>query len=164
MANRSYKQREKDKQISQSVIKSKTRQELVKTRAIKGNYVVGHGQFGSLPLMKGEVFLCGNNGGGGYGDVLERDPAAVAEDLKKGLVSDFIAQNLYCVAYDPKTFAVDYNKTEELRKAKKEERLRRGKTYDEFEKEWLQLKPPDDALEWYGSWPDAKKVREPIRM
>ena len=37
-----------------------------------------------------------------------------------------------------------------------EKRLRQGKSYDEFETEWLKKKPPEDQLVYYGSWPDAK--------
>ena len=34
----------------------------------------------------------------------------------------------------------------------------------EFEEEWLQKRPPEEALKWYGSWPDAEKVQDIIRM
>jgi hypothetical protein len=36
--------------------------------------------------------------------------------------------------------------------------------YDEFEKEWLKKKPPEDQLTYYGSWPDAKMVTPIIRI
>jgi acetophenone carboxylase len=37
-------------------------------------------------------------------------------------------------------------------------------TWDKFEKEWSQLRPAEEILEYYGSWPDARKTREIIRM
>jgi acetophenone carboxylase len=40
----------------------------------------------------------------------------------------------------------------------------RGQTWDDFHRDWDQLKPPDQALKFYGSWPDARKDREVIRI
>jgi acetophenone carboxylase len=37
-------------------------------------------------------------------------------------------------------------------------------TWAEFEKEWSRLRPPEDILDYYGSWPDGKKTREIIRL
>jgi hypothetical protein len=34
--------------------------------------------------------------------------------------------------------------------------LKRGKSYEAFEAEWSQKKPPEAILEYYGTWPDAK--------
>ena len=33
-----------------------------------------------------------------------------------------------------------------------------------FEKEWLEKKPPEDQLTYYGSWPDAELVNPIIRL
>jgi acetophenone carboxylase len=42
--------------------------------------------------------------------------------------------------------------------------LQRGIEYETFEKEWLKQKPPEDQLDLYGTWPDAKMVNRIIRL
>ncbi len=111
-------------------------------------------------LMAGQA----TGGGHGYGDVLEREPQAVVDDVRHEIVSDWAATNVYHVAYDTETWTADEEKTAELRKQEREDRLRRAKSYDEFEKEWLKKRPPEDMLTYYGSWPDAKIVRPIIRI
>ena len=54
-------------------------------------------------------------GGAGYGDPLERDPRAVGDDIDKGLVSEWAAEHVYHVAYDPERHRVDGPETERLR-------------------------------------------------
>jgi len=73
------------------------------------------------------------------------------------------ARNIYHIAYDPETWTIDYEKTEELRRKEKKNRIGRSKSYEEFEKEWLQ-KRPNCNLDYYGSYPDAQPVRPVIRM
>jgi acetophenone carboxylase len=59
---------------------------------------------------------------------------------------------------------VDEEKTKQLRLKEKTDRISHSLTWAEFEKEWLKLRPPEEILEYYGSWPDARKTREIIRM
>ena len=42
-------------------------------------------------------------------------------------------------------------------------RIARGRPYAAFEAEWLQRKPPEEILTWYGSWPDAKPLQPLMR-
>ena len=102
---------------------------------------------------EGEILYIHSHGGGGYGDVLERDPELVIKDLKDGSTSDWAVQNIYKVAYDPETYEVDEKKTRRLRNAQRKARIKRGKPYEEFEKEWLEKKPDDEILEFFGIWP-----------
>jgi acetophenone carboxylase len=111
-----------------------------------------------------DVLTAESIGGGGYGDVLERAPEMVIKDLRDGLISDWTAQNIYCVVYDSKTLEVDFEGTIELRQRRRQDRLQRGRKWADFEREWLQKKPPEDALELFGSWPDGKPLRPIIRM
>lgn len=46
------------------------------------------------------------------------------------------ATHVYKVVFDLESLSVDYEKTEETRKEEFEDKKRRGKTYEEFEKEW----------------------------
>jgi N-methylhydantoinase B len=56
-------------------------------------------------------------GGGGYGDPLERDPRAVAEDVAQGLVSEAAARSRYGVVgrAEDGTWVVDASGTEHER-------------------------------------------------
>jgi len=56
------------------------------------------------------------NAGGGYGDPLERDPAAVLGDVLDGYVSIEGAREDYGVVITPGDLAVDQEMTEQLRK------------------------------------------------
>lgn len=146
-----------------SDIPSDTR-ELITERSIKGNYQVEAMQRVGVPLNNGDVYIEISNGGPGYGDVLERDPEMVMDDLRKEIISHRVAQKIYHVAYDQATFDVDYRKTEELRQKEFESRKARGRKYEDFTKEWSQKKPPEEALKHWGSWPDARKIRDIVRL
>ena len=54
-------------------------------------------------------------GGGGWGDPLARNPAAVREDVLDDLVSVEAARRDYGVVLDPATLAVDAAATADLR-------------------------------------------------
>jgi len=115
------------------------------------------------PFEEGDLLFGFSGGGPGYGDPLERDPASVLEDLRKGIISDWTAQNVYKLAYGADLRRYDPEKTRELRDLEKRARLARGKPYQEFQKEWGQMSPPQEILQWYGSWPDAKPTGPIIR-
>jgi N-methylhydantoinase B len=58
-------------------------------------------------------------GGGGYGDPLEREPWRVRDDVYNELVSLEKASEIYGVVINPKTIEVDEEATKELRAKKK---------------------------------------------
>jgi len=58
-------------------------------------------------------------GGGGYGDPLERDPAAVAQDVRLGYVSIERARRDYGVVIEPGSLNAEITATEELRAERK---------------------------------------------
>lgn len=73
-------------------------------------------QGGSYNILEAGQGLANNTGGGGgWGNPLERDPAAVARDVRNGFVSPESAERDYGVAVDPETFAVDEQVTADLR-------------------------------------------------
>ena len=76
---------------------------------------------GHFPLRAGDVLAYGFQGGGGYGDPLERDPAAVAADVEAGFVSVESARRQYGVVLG--AGGVDEAATAELRLAARRERL-----------------------------------------
>jgi len=107
---------------------------------------------------EGDLLFGFSGGGPGYGDPLERDPESILEDLKKQIVSDWTAQHIYFLAYDPERRKLDVEKTKEQRDEERRARLARGKSFDEFHKEWNKKSPPKEILQYYGSWPDAKPL------
>lgn len=138
--------------------------ELVRNNVFGGRLILEHQTRSAIVSYRGELFCASTQGGGGYGDVLERDPEAVMTDLRQGIITDWVARKVYKVAYDPETLVVDEAETEALRAQERAARKARGKTWDEFHEEWSRLKPPDEALKYYGTWPEAAKNREVIRI
>ena len=68
----------------------------------------------STEIDVGDVYVHRTAGGGGWGDPLRRDPAAVAHDVANEKVSAQAARELYCVVLDEDA-AVDEQATESLR-------------------------------------------------
>jgi hypothetical protein len=68
------------------------------------------------------------------------------------------------VRFDPGTTQVDAEGTLESRRLAREERLARGKPWDEFIAEWERLRPSDEALAHFGSWPDGVRDTPVIRI
>lgn len=100
---------------------------------------------------EGELYMIAQGSGGGYGDVLERDPELVVHDLEIGRISDQVATDMYGVVWTPETYVVDQEGTKTLREKMRRARLERGKPYAEFVKEFVTEEPPEDIL-YFGSW------------
>ena len=133
--------------------------ELIEKKAINGQWTYEPFARATKPFNKGDIITFGfATGGAGYGDPLDRDPALVIKDLKDEIISDWSAKNIYKIAYDNKRLRVDQKETKKMREDEKKARIKRGKPYEEFEKEWLRRKPSEEILKFYGSWPDAKVV------
>lgn len=138
--------------------------EILERRTIKGEWDVRFRVRPPERFKEGEVLsIAFTIGGAGYGDPLDRDPELVVKDLADQVVSEWTAQNVYKVAWDRETLKLDQARTEDLRHQERQARLQRGKPYREFIREWEQLKPPEGALEFYGTWPDARPNREVVR-
>ena len=71
--------------------------------------------WGVFPLMGEDALYIRWNGGGGYGDPLERDPQAVLDDCLAGVVSFDSARRIYGIAFTDENNAVDARDTEALR-------------------------------------------------
>lgn len=116
-------------------------------------YSTHHMGLGFEISKRGELIMISQGAGGGYGDLLERDPAAVVRDIEDGLLSHPVAERVYHVKIDPKTLAVDQAATQALRDAERKNRLKRGKPFAAFVKTWTQPKPPSH-LPYFGAWGD----------
>ncbi len=106
---------------------------------------------------EGEIYMICQGSGGGYGDVIERDPQLVMKDLEEDLMSHENARDIYQVVYDEKTLIVDEAATAELRANYRRQRIARGKPFDEFVKTWTTPEPPKH-LPYFGSWGDVKVI------
>jgi len=128
----------------------RTRQELV--TMVKGNMRLGKKALPTSPLASGDIITTQNSAGGGYGDVLEREPERVMEDLRQGIISEWVVQNVYKVAYDSENLIVDVGKTEKLRVSERASRKARGKKYKDFEKEWMKMRPREEIMKCFGDF------------
>lgn len=102
-------------------------------------------------MAKGEMLIQAQGGGGGWGDALEREPAAVMQDLADGIISHRTAREIYHVVYDEQRLLVDEQATADARLAVRQERLAESLPYDEFVAGWTTDSPPDDVL-YFGAW------------
>jgi N-methylhydantoinase B len=77
-------------------------------------------RYADYPLRAGDVFCLDTPGGGGSGDPLKRDPAAVVADVNEGYVSPQAAERDYGVALvrDGRRYRLDAAGTAKLRAGK----------------------------------------------
>ncbi len=108
------------------------------------------------PSQDGDTLYAYSGGGAGFGDALERDPQSILRDLEDNLVTHWAAKNIYHLVYDEESLRVDFEATEQARKAVREQRKTSGKTYDEFVREWEKQRPPQPVLAYYGQYPNPE--------
>ncbi|MDX6232444.1 MAG: hypothetical protein QOH68_1428, partial [Nocardioidaceae bacterium] len=118
-----------------------------------GQYMTSHMGLQFDVAKDGELYMMSQGAGGGYGDVLERDPHSVVQDVELNRITDKVAREIFAVAYDPTTFVLDVEGTAELRDRARKDRLERGTPYAEFVTRFVTPEPPKDLL-YYGSWGD----------
>jgi len=82
---------------------------------------------GLMPMRRGDVFAVSWQGGGGFGDPLERDPAAVVDDLRRGLISREMTAQVYGVVIGDD--GLDTTATEQRRRQMRIDRV--GKLCDD---------------------------------
>jgi N-methylhydantoinase B len=90
----------------------------------------------TMTIHRGDVFRHEVAGAGGWGDPLERDPAAVLRDVRNELVSLAAAHDDYGVVIQGAPLAVDAAATQALR-----ERLRRARNWHETPE--ISWEPPE---------------------
>ncbi len=132
--------------------------------ALGGEIIVEHQTRGIRVVAEGDILAASTQGSGGYGDVLDRDPAAVVEDVRADRISDWAAREVFAVAYDTESLIVDEEATRGLRAEHRSRRLQRGRPYAEFAAEWARRRPPEDALKYFGEWPSGAPNRDVVRI
>lgn len=139
-------------------------QDILQNETVSGDYSTEFQGRSVRPYNQGDVvtmaFSCG---GTGYGDPMDRDPDAIANDVLKGIITPSIAEQVYKVVWKEDEQRLDRQASAEAVRDELAARLKRGKPYDEFVTEWEQQKPPEEILEFYGSWPDARVVTPIMR-
>ncbi len=105
----------------------------------------------------GELYMITQGSGGGYGDVLEREPEAVSREYLEDLISMHTVTNIYHVILDAESGAVDVAATTAKREAERAKRRQLGKPYKEFVQGWETEHPPE-GVPYYGSWKDRSLI------
>jgi len=85
-----------------------------------------HLSWGTHTMCPGDLQVIRYNGGGGYGDPLDREPEAVLRDVVKGAVSVTAAWRVYGVVVDAETKVIDLAATEDRRRLVRAERIGRA--------------------------------------
>jgi N-methylhydantoinase B/oxoprolinase/acetone carboxylase alpha subunit len=129
-----------------------------------GEVFVEHQTRGIQVLHKNDILAASTQGGGGYGDVLERGIDEVVVDVRRLVISPHVARDVYGVVFENEHLLVDTAATEEARAQLRRDRSLRALPFEEFEKKWLEKRPPADALEYFGEWPSAAPNRRVIRI
>jgi acetophenone carboxylase len=129
-----------------------------------GEVFVEHQTRGIQVLHKNDILAASTQGGGGYGDVLERGIDEVVADVRRLVISPDVARDVYGVVFENEHLLVDAAATEEARAQLRRDRSLRALPFQEFEREWLEKRPPADALEYFGEWPSAAPNRRVIRI
>ena len=130
----------------------------MKEQALQGTYSVNDMGMTFELCQEGELYMiCQGGGGGGYGDVLERDPALVIKDVREDLISAETARRVYFVVFDEATRVVDTAATDTARAAEHLARIARGTPFDAFVADWVTPEPPAH-LPYFGSWDDPARI------
>jgi hypothetical protein len=116
-----------------------------------GDYQSAHMGLQFDVAKEGELYMIAQGAGGGYGDVLERDPELVVTDLELDRISAHTATTMYGVVWEPGTYVVYEQATTELRAQMRRDRISRGTPYAEFVARFVKEEPPADLL-YFGSW------------
>jgi acetone carboxylase alpha subunit len=61
----------------------------------KGEHILEEGPYITRPHRQGDIFSHAYNGGGGFGDVLERDPVKTAQDVENGFLTREAAERVF---------------------------------------------------------------------
>ncbi|SDJ73851.1 hydantoinase B/oxoprolinase family protein [Paenibacillus naphthalenovorans] len=139
--------------------------ETLTERWIEGSWEIEFFGRSARPYNEGDVMAYGfSAGGAGYGDPLEADPESVGEDVINQIITNETAAEMYKVIFDERAHKVDVEATNRLRNEERAARRGRGKPYSAFIKEWEKLKPAEEILHSFGSWPEGQSTDMMMRM
>jgi acetone carboxylase alpha subunit len=129
---------------------------------LEGDHVTLEGPYITAPHKTGDVFTHSYNGGGGYGDVLERDPVKTAWDVENGFLTEEAAEGIFGIVLDEdeEGFPVaNLEATKRHRAEMRAKRLARAKPVSEWiAKERERVKAADFAPEVKKMYASAIKL------
>ncbi len=130
---------------------------LMNNQSLPGTYSVNDMGMTFELCNEGELYMICQGAGGGYGDVLERDPELVMKDIAEDLMSPAVARSVYHVVFDETTLTLDRAATDTARAAERKARIARGRPFDEFVAQWVTPEPPEH-IPYFGSWDDPAEI------
>ena len=98
-------------------------------KLVKGRHETSEGPYITKPHKSGDIFTHAYNGGGGFGDVMERDPLKTAEDVENGFLTPQAAIQVYGIVLSENKdgrLEADPAATAKKRKAMRAARLRKS--------------------------------------
>ncbi len=96
-------------------------------KLVTGRHETSEGPYITKPHKSGDIFTHAYNGGGGFGDVLERDPIKTASDVENGYLTRQAALQVYGIVLrenEEDRLKADLAATAKKRKTKRARRLR----------------------------------------
>jgi acetone carboxylase alpha subunit len=98
-------------------------------RLVTGVHETSEGPYITAPHRDGDIFTHSYNGGGGFGDVLERDPVRTALDVENGFITEEAAKQVYGIVLKKGKngdLKADLEATARVRKNMRAKRLKRA--------------------------------------
>ncbi len=130
--------------------------DLMNKQQLNGEYIMESSSTSTQQFAEGDVFAFSLGGGGGYGDVLEREPESVLEDIQTNVLTKEVGETVYGVVFNSETGDVDVKKTDKKRASMKKNRLKQGKPFNEFVTGWLKKRPNEEIIQNYGNYPEPR--------
>jgi acetone carboxylase alpha subunit len=99
-------------------------------RLVRGDHETSEGPYITAPHKAGDIFNHAYNGGGGFGDVLERDPVKTASDVENGFVTRQAAEQVFGIVLTENSdgeLEPDLRATAERRQHMRKQRLERAR-------------------------------------
>jgi acetone carboxylase, alpha subunit len=98
-------------------------------KLVKGVHETSEGPYITAPHKSGDIFTHAYNGGGGFGDVLERDPIKTASDVENGFLTAQVAHQVFGIVLVEDrggTLQADLAATGKLRTSMRGKRLKKS--------------------------------------
>ncbi|ABM57587.1 hydantoinase B/oxoprolinase family protein [Verminephrobacter eiseniae] len=108
--------------------------------------------------QRGDIYLMSQGTGGGWGDVLEREPLSVWRDVCDQILCAAVARQVYGVVLHAQTQALDEDATQRVRAQLRAERLARGRPYAEFIADWVTPGPSGLPAPYFGCWDKPDEI------
>lgn len=128
----------------------------------QGEIIKEEGPYITKPHKSGDIFSHSYNGGGGYGDVLERDPDKTAWDVENGFLTPGVVEQVFGIILNENAdgyLVADHKATAVKREEMRKERLKKAiPVADWIAQERERVKSGDFAHEVVNMYRSAMKL------